>query len=77
MSVIRPSSSWRTPQSVGKFGGHAGFRGCVHTMSCDAAVTQTCHHRPNSATAPDFAVLSKEYGSDLQRNFWNRSVESR
>ena len=26
-------------------------------MSCDAAMTQTCHHRPNSATAPHFAVL--------------------
>ena len=28
-------------------------------MSCDAAITQTCHHRPISATAPRFAVFSK------------------
>ena len=41
----------------GQSGDHAGFRGCFHTMSCDAAMTQTCHHRPNSATAPHFAVL--------------------
>ena len=27
-------------------------------MSCDAALTQTCHYRLNSATAPHFAVLS-------------------
>ena len=34
-------------------------RGCFHAMSCDAAMAQTCHHRPNSVTAPRFAVLSK------------------
>lgn len=28
-------------------------------MSCDAAMTQPCHHKPNSATAPQFAVLSE------------------
>ena len=31
-----------------------------HTVSCDAATTQTCHHGPNSETAPHFAALPKE-----------------
>ena len=29
-----------------------------HSLSCDATMTQTCHHGPNSVTAPHFEVLS-------------------
>ena len=54
--VISPTRE--APQSAGQSSGHAGFRRRFHAMSCDAAMTQTCHHRPNSATAPRFAVLS-------------------
>ena len=38
-------------RKVWQLSGHAGFRGCIHRMSCDAAMTQPCHHRPISATA--------------------------
>ena len=68
MTVDRPASRRsgqasslpirRVLQVLGQSNGHAGFRRCLHTMSCDAAMTQTCRHRPNSATAPHFAALS-------------------
>ena len=55
-----PARTRRVPQSVGRLSGHAGFRGCIHAMSCDAAMTRTCHHRPISATAPHFSVLPEK-----------------
>ena len=45
-------------RKVGRLCGHAVFRGYFRTMSCNAAMPQACHHRPNLATAPRFTVLS-------------------
>ena len=59
------NGNWEAPQSVGHLSGHAGFRRCFHAMSCDAAMTQTCHHRPDSATAPH--LRCSPYGMELSR----------
>ena len=48
-------------RKVGQLSSHAGSRSCFHAKSCDAAMTQTCHHRPNSATAPHFSDMCVQH----------------